>query len=332
MKPSVLASIAMKPSVFQRLAIAVSAVAAFTQLRLSVLKHSIKIGKPVGPVWLPLLVSKVLRMWSWLMGVNVKSENGAEYLDQSRRYMITWHPHGFIVYAPIFLLAEKAIKGEPVGTPWHCTGAPVLFKVPVIGDIIQALSGRPVDKKSLESIMSQGGTIAVQPGGMNEQRVTRHDQELALFPANLGFIRMAIKHGTPLLILYVFGENQLYDRVDGSEKLTDMLHKATGLMLPFFKGKAGLPLSGLTPKATDVHARWGAPVEVGDPDANPSDEKVEEVFRRYLAELQRVFYANAQECLPPDVAARGLKIVRLDGKPVPELAAADRPPVVRSRM
>merc|ERR1711972_575 len=96
--------------------------------------------------------------------------------------------------------------------------------------------------------------------------------------------------------------------------------------------KAGAPMSALTPRSTDVHARWGAPVEVGEPDENPSDEKVEEVFRRYLAELRRVFYANAQECLPPDVAARGLKIVRLDGKPVPELEMADRPSVARSRM
>jgi hypothetical protein len=29
----------------------------------------------------------------------------------------------------------------------------------------------------------------------------------------------------------------------------------------------------------------------------------------YLAELQRLFDANAAACLPPDVAARGLKIV-----------------------
>merc|ERR1740120_111079 len=167
---------------------------------------------------------------------------------------------------------------------------------------------------------------------MAEQKATRHDQEQALFPANLGFVRMAIKHGTPMLILYVFGENQLFKRVDGMERWTEKLFRATGLALPLFTGKAGLPVSGFTPRATNIHARWGTPVEVGEPDDNPSEEKVEEVFRRYLVELQRVFYANAQECLPPDVAARGLKIIRLDGKPVEEFAAADRPPVVRSRM
>uniref|UniRef100_A0A7S2QN10 Acyltransferase n=1 Tax=Zooxanthella nutricula TaxID=1333877 RepID=A0A7S2QN10_9DINO len=316
----------------QRLLVALAAIGAFTQWRLSVLRHSIRIGKPVGPLWLPLLVTKVLRLWSWLMGVTVKSESGAELVDQSRRYMITWHPHGFIVYCPIFLLAEKSIVGDPIGKPWHCTGAPVLFNVPIMGDTLQVLNGRPVDKKSLESIMGQGGTVAVQPGGMAEQKVTTHEQEQAMFPANLGFIRMAIKYGTPLLIVYIFGENQLFRRVSGFERLTEMFFKLSGMALPLFVGKAGLPVSGLTPRATDVHVRWGAPVEVGEPDANPSDDKVEEVFQRYLSELCRVFYANAQECLPPDVAARGLKIIRLDRKPVPEFAASDRPPVARSRL
>eukprot|EP00444_Apocalathium_aciculiferum_P050349 CAMPEP_0183512994 /NCGR_PEP_ID=MMETSP0371-20130417/11916_1 /TAXON_ID=268820 /ORGANISM="Peridinium aciculiferum, Strain PAER-2" /LENGTH=317 /DNA_ID=CAMNT_0025710161 /DNA_START=89 /DNA_END=1042 /DNA_ORIENTATION=+ len=315
----------------------VAAVAAaylvFTQLRLRLLEYAIKIGRPVGPMWLPLTVTKVLKIWSWMNGVNVRSESGEGLeCDRSRRYMMTWHPHGFIVYCPIFLMAEKAIRGEPVGAPWHCTGAPVLFKVPFIGELLQVLSGRPVDKRTLESIMAAGGTVAVQPGGMTEQKATRHDQELALFPANLGFIRMAIKYGTPILMLYIFGENQLYKKVDGMEKFTDMLFKVTGLALPLFTAKAGLPTAAFFPRATDIHARWGAPVEVGEPDENPSDDKVEEVFSRYLKELQRIFYANAQECLPPDVAARGLKIVRMDGKPVAELRAEDKPPVMRSRL
>ena len=34
-------------------------------------------------------------------------------------------------------------------------------------------------------------------------------------------------------------------------------------------------------------------------------------LRRYLAELQRVFDTHASEFLPPEVAKRGLKVVRL---------------------
>ena len=31
----------------------------------------------------------------------------------------------------------------------------------------------------------------------------------------VAFVRLAIQHGTPLMPLYIFGENQLYRRVQG---------------------------------------------------------------------------------------------------------------------
>jgi 2-acylglycerol O-acyltransferase 2 len=242
--------------------------------------------------------------------------------------MITWHPHGFIVFCPIWLLAEKSIVGDPQGAEWHCTGAPVIFKLPFVGEMLMLINGRPVDKKSLDTILGNGGTVAIQPGGMAEQGVTRHDQEQAVFPKNLGFIRMAIQSGAPILMLYVFGENQLFKRVEGMEWLTKSVHSATGLMFPMWTGKAGVPQSPF-PLKTDIHCRWGNPVEVGPADPNPSEERVEEVFQQYLLELQRVFYDNCHECLPPDVAKNGLKIIRLDGKPVPQLNELIEVPMAR---
>lgn len=48
---------------------------------------------------------------------------------------------------------------------------------------------------------------------------------------------------------------------------------------------------------------------VGPPNANPTDAEVAAVFDRYVSELRRVFDANKEECLPPDVAARGLEVI-----------------------
>lgn len=315
------------PNAAIKVAASAAAYAAFTKWRLGDLKRAGDAPSAIEPQWLSLLQCRFLRFYAWCMGVSLKSESGeGMHCDPSRRYMITWHPHGFVVFCPIFLLAEKSIVGEPQGARWHCTGAPVMFQFPVVGEVLQILGGRPVDKKTLEGILSAGGTVAVQPGGMNEQAATRHDQEQAFFPANLGFIRMAIKNGMPLLLMYAFGENQLYKRsgnVDGKRgALTDMIKRLTGMTFPIVTAKFGIPMAMLMPRKTDIHVRWGAPVEVGPPEENPSDERVEEVFTRYLDELQRVFSANAYDCLPPEVAARGLKIVRADGKPVPELSSS----------
>lgn len=67
-------------------------------------------------------------------------------------------------------------------------------------------------------------------------------------------------------------------------------------------------MAGLLPHSTDIHIRWGRPVEVGPADENPSEERVQQVFKAYVDELQRVFDANAKDCLPPEVAQKGLKI------------------------
>eukprot|EP00929_Paragymnodinium_shiwhaense_P016969 TRINITY_DN12578_c0_g1_i1.p1 TRINITY_DN12578_c0_g1~~TRINITY_DN12578_c0_g1_i1.p1 ORF type:complete len:347 (+),score=53.69 TRINITY_DN12578_c0_g1_i1:94-1134(+) len=301
-------------------AIAAAAYAVFWKWRMTMLERATRNGHSAVPRWLSLLTARFNVMMSNLSGVRVASESGEglDMIDKSRRYMLTWHPHGFIVFCPIGLLARKAIEGDPVGTNWHCTGAPIVFKLPVTGEVLFLLDGRTVDRGSLESVLNAGGTVAIQPGGMLEQGNTTHDQEKAYFPAKLGFIRMAIQYGTPLLVLYIFGENQCFKRLKSTQWFTDALYKATGVMLPLWLGKFNLPQT-IMPRATDIHCRWGRPVEVGEADPNPSDEKVEEVFQRYLVELQRVFYENAADCLPPDVAARGLKVMRMDGKAVPEV-------------
>lgn len=315
------------PSAAFKVAASAAAYAGFTQWRLANLKQAGDAPSALEPQWFSLLLCRVLRFYAWVMGVNLVSESGeGMHSDPSRRYMYTWHPHGFVVFCPIFLLAEKSVLGEPHGARWHCTGAPVMFKFPGVGEILQILGGRPVDKKTLDTIMSAGGTFGVQPGGMAEQAATRHDQEQAFFPKNLGFIRLAIKNGTPLLLLYIFGENQLFKRSGSNDGkrggLTKLFKSMTGMTFPIITAKFGIPMAMIMPIKTDIHARWGAPVEVGPPEENPSDERVEEVFTRYLDELQRVFYANAHDCLPPAVAARGLKIVRADGKPVPEFSSS----------
>merc|ERR1712050_616757 len=115
--------------------------------------------------------------------------------------------------------------------------------------------------------------------------------------------------------------NQLYKRVEGMEWLSKLVKMATGMTLPIVTAKFGIPMGGFFPLATGIHIRWGRPVDVGPPEEDPSDKRVQEIYAKYVAELQRLFDENAKDCLPPAVAAKGLKIVRLeDGGPKQEKA------------
>lgn len=229
----------------------------------------------------------------------------------SAQYMYVWHPHGFVSYVPSHIMGKFAVTGAPHKKEWYGTCIPLLFNLPFVGQHFSLTNARPVDRRSLESILSQGGSIAIQPGGIKEQAASRHDQEQAFFPKKNGFIRLAIKHGTPLMPLYIFGENQLYRRVEGMEWLSKIIDKVTGMTLPIVTAKFGLPQAGLLPIGTDIHIRYGNMVDVGQKEDNPSDERVQGVLKRYQEELVRLFDANAKDCLPKAVAEKGLKIVNL---------------------
>jgi len=306
-----------------------AAYAAYVEIRRRLLRQAEKEGRRIGPRWMGTLAWKLASSWSDFVGVKMASESGdgLDELDPARRYLIVWHPHGFLAWSPFFILSNMAVRGHPHGREWFAMVAPALFKLPIVSEILMLVNGRTVSKDVVENLAAKGKSLAIQPGGVHEQIETRHDQEQAIFPANLGFIRLAIKHGMDLLPTYLFNENQMMRRVAGLDKLSHWIRQTTGFGLPFITARFGLPMCGLIPYPTDVHVRWGSPVHVGDPDPNPSEERVQEVFTQYLAALQHLFDRYAFECLPQEVAAKGLKIIRLDGKPLPPCQAQE--PVLR---
>lgn len=274
--------------------------------------------KRAAPMWLSRLMCKLLRSYSALVGVTVGSNVrawGEKDLDPERQYMIVWHPHGFYTWTALFLASTYAVEGSPFsGKPWFAMVAPALFKLPGLRELLILVNARLVTGKCVDRMLTAGCNIGIQPGGVSEQLRTTHDQEQAMFPPNLGFIRTAIKHGTPMIPTYLYGENQLWETTTGMQRLTHWLYQRTGLGFPNVFGKFGIPAGGLTPigcfmpKSQTIHIRWGNVVEAGPKDANPSEARVKDLFNRYCAELSRLFNEHKDSCLPPEVAAKGLKI------------------------
>lgn len=223
-----------------------------------------------------------------------------------RQHMLCYHPHGLYVMAPVLYFANQPRnKHSPYYHQWNLV-ADACFKVPVFREWLVAINCRAAESQVLDSLLSQGDTVAVAPGGTYEQLATDPTVERLYFPPNLGFVRQAMKHGVPLVPLYNFGENQLYDVPAWSRNACQWFKDMTGAGVPFGIGRWGLPF---LPKPGHLSLRLGAPVEVGPADPNPSDERVEEVFFAYCAELHNVFLRYKDMALPAAVAARGLQLV-----------------------
>ena len=280
--------------------------------RLALLRRAVRRGEDVGPRWLARFSAAASAFIArHVSGVAVASFGGAGMAWRGGQVVYVWHPHGFISFTASMIMGGWAVAGRPHGRPWYGMALPALFALPWLGEHFTLANGRPVDRASLERLLGSGASVAINPGGVREQAATRHDREQAFFSRKLGFVRLAMRHGVPLMPLYIFGENQMYERVDGCERATAAIRRLTGLTFPVCTGRFGLPWCWPLPRRTALHVRWGEAVDVGPPRADPSDAEVRAVFDAYVAELRRTFDAHAPTCLPRDVAARGLRVVEL---------------------
>lgn len=262
--------------------------------------------EPWGPRGLAALMARSFASLLASAGVQTKTLRlpVTPLCSDERQYLVVWHPHGAYTTMALMVGADMSMRAEPLS--WFPVVAPLLFSVPVLREALLMLNARSCDLRVFDALLASGVTVGVQPGGVPEQLQADHTREVAVFPHRLGFVRLAMKHGTPLLPVYIFGENQAYETHAAGRAMAALSRRWLGVPLVPVRGRWGLPW--LMPKELDIHVVWGEPVPVGPPRAEPTDAEVAEVFDRYLQELRRIFDENKHRCLPPEVARHGLSV------------------------
>eukprot|EP00434_Breviolum_minutum_P037065 symbB.v1.2.032854.t1/scaffold4003.1/size46508/4 len=298
----------------------VAALCAWLAWYVFVLQKAASSNLPWGPKWLAVAVSGALyRFGSWYLQYsdNLAEHGAAGYWKDGKQYVMCWHPHGAFTIAGLYFVSHHWAKEFPSGRRGgqFVSVAPLLLRIPFLAEYLLLCHARTQDRKIFNDLLAQGATMAVQPGGIYEQVETDENQEQLFFPANLGFIRLAIQHGVPLLPVYAFGENQLFRTADWVRRINRFFYKKFKIGNLIVFGLGGIPVSPLIPNplvmpvpGRRLHIEFGRPVEVGPKEENPSQEKVLEVFEKYSAALQGIFKESAHKYLPKEVVERGLKI------------------------
>mmetsp|Transcript_124166 Transcript_124166/g.397138 ORF Transcript_124166/g.397138 Transcript_124166/m.397138 type:complete len:364 (-) Transcript_124166:63-1154(-) len=222
-----------------------------------------------------------------------------------RQVLCCWHPHGLYVLSKFLEMGLLRDRDSTIGGSFTAV-ADIAFRVPVLREAILLANARAVNSSVFDSLLTAGKTTFICPGGIHEQLATDPHQERAFFPPKLGFVRQAIKHGVPLVPVYHFGENQLFDVPPWSRILSQWLRRKFHIGFPLGIGRFHLPL---LPKKCRVIIRVGRLVEVGQAELEPSDEKVISVFFCYCLALRNLFDQHKATDLPPELARRGLELV-----------------------
>lgn len=287
---------------------------------LVVLRPASRGTKPCGPRWVTRCLTKGCScLGRDLCGVSF-AHNGAQFeVDSSdsdsemevsepkQQFVIAFHPHGAYATSAMLFGGEVFLNCSTSTNTWFVCVADLLFKIPGLSEFLLLCNARSAQQEVLDELLDAGCSVALQPGGIYEQVRFNHEQETAYFTRNLGFIRLAMRHGVPLMPAYQFGENQLYKQNGFTRAVNNFAYRTMGVGNLLVIGRCGLPWYCLRPQ--DVYWVFGHPVDVGPRCAEPTDEAVRLVFLRYVKELRAIFNNNAKKHLPPAVVERGLTVV-----------------------
>ncbi|KOO28546.1 diacylglycerol o-acyltransferase 2-like protein [Chrysochromulina tobinii] len=97
-----------------------------------------------------------------------------------------------------------------VGLDARAAGASILFRIPLLRELLLLANVRDASYDNIIGLLTSGRTVAVNPGGNWEMTSASHEQERIYVQQRLGFIRLAMRTGRPLLPAYAFGESQLF--------------------------------------------------------------------------------------------------------------------------
>lgn len=152
---------------------------------------------------------------------------------------------------------------------------------------------RDVSRASVDLSLSSGISPCLVVGGQSEMFLSRSfGLAIRLHRRHRGFIRMAIRHGVPLLPIFSFGENMCMDNVY-LPRTQAWFKSFMGFPAPFFPyGRFYLPV----PRRTPITVCVGAPVFPRKKNPTPSRKEIDELHARYFAALEQVFERNKKRC------------------------------------
>ncbi|KAL0040691.1 hypothetical protein WJX79_001880 [Trebouxia sp. C0005] len=146
------------------------------------------------------------------------------------------------------------------------------------------LGVRPIDKANIHKLLAANNSVVLVPGGVSECMVMKQGQEVMYLRKRLGFVRLALNHGAPLVPAFAFGQSDTYSWIrPGPQYVVDFFRRVLGFV-PLLMW--GIWYSAV-PYKVPVHVVIGTPVLLPQMD-NPTDEEVQQYLDMYITAMENL--------------------------------------------
>jgi 1-acyl-sn-glycerol-3-phosphate acyltransferase len=220
---------------------------------------------------------------------DVSSDQPKRPLDVRKdRAILAFAPHGIFPFGIAFgALPEIAQQAFGIFRP-VVAAATDFF--PIVRDFLKWIGAIDASRASVDRALSQGERIGLVPGGIAEifegypKPGTLPSEEYTI--VKKGFLRMAIRHGVPVIPVYCFGATKMMKRLEipWLEELSRWLRVsiciffgAWGLPIPFRQRLSYVIGDAIYPPPSNGNSTGGV------------EQQVEDMHQRFCSELLRIF-------------------------------------------
>ncbi|XP_020710521.2 2-acylglycerol O-acyltransferase 2-A-like [Athalia rosae] len=228
-------------------------------------------------------------------------------LDPSKNYLLCAFPHGVLCTGAFGAFATDVLEFHKLfpGLRVRMLTLRQHFNMPLFREFVYSFGACSASAKSIEHLISVPGggrATVLAVGGASESLKCKPGTYRIILKRRKGFVRIALKHGTPLVPVFSFGETDLYSQVDNPEgsylrSIQEMLRKFTGIapVLPIGRGLFQYSF-GIIPQRRPVTVVVGEALDVPKI-PEPTREQIDDYHTKFIEKLVHLFETNKEKYL-----------------------------------
>ncbi|KAJ2559145.1 2-acylglycerol O-acyltransferase 2 [Coemansia sp. RSA 1933] len=211
-------------------------------------------------------------------------------LDPAFSYIFGVSPHGILCFTGQVLMASQysGIDDALEGITFHTAALHHVMKVPLFREYLLSIGVISSSRNSIRQCLARGDghSVGIIIGGAKESLYTNRGNRKLILKNRKGFVREAIMAGAPLVPVFVFGENDIFQQLDHPllARLQRWLQHRMKFAIPVFYGRFGF----FVPRRTSPAVIFGCPIFV-QKTQTPSFDYINKIHSEYLVELHRIY-------------------------------------------
>ena len=229
-------------------------------------------------------------------------------LDPNIQRIYGSHPHGVgslhhmgMMMCPPVCVPGKSFEAICPGAARRELGASVLFRIPLVRELALGLGCCDAGRAVVERVLAAGMSIGLMVGGEQEQLLAQRGEHTVYVAKRKGIMKLALRHGVPLVPCYCFGETDTYHQSCLALGLRQWLASSFGIAIPLAYGSSILlPFLPIPTKLVQV---VGTPINVEQVD-QPTQEQIDALHAKYVCGLRAVFDAHKVRLGYPEATLR----------------------------